>query len=186
MEAVVVRCSKSDEVGAAAARSLRSLSIGFWAASAVIVFLVAPPVRAAIPGQPEAADVKIIESCLTDAQQSKTDPGACIGRVYGACQKASASLSSREECFSRERLVWDAALGRDLGRLTMLLTDDNVKNALRDVEREFAINKLKQCTFDRIAHKNSPDALIAAGRCNTRATARHDLWLLEEINSFSN
>jgi hypothetical protein len=186
MEAVVVLCSGFDEVDAAAARSARSRSIGFRAALAAIAFLVTAPVGAAIPGQPQAADVKVIETCVADAQQSKNDPGACIGRVYGACQKASATLSSSEECFSRERLVWDAALERDLGRLSALLADDSIKTALHDVEREFAINKLKQCTFDRIAHKNSPDALIAAGRCNTRATARHDLWLLEEINSFSN
>jgi hypothetical protein len=54
---------------------------------------------------------------------------------------------------------------------------------LRGAERDFFVAKLGNCTFERIAHKDSPDALVAAALCDVRATARQDLWLIEQINS---
>ena len=72
---------------------------------------------------------------------------------------------------------------RDYAQLTALLTDDIVKQALRDAERDFQIDRLKRCSFERIAHRNTPDALVAAARCNVKAAAQQDLWLLDQINS---
>ncbi len=159
-------------------------SAAVCAVSIAVVALDAGPIRAAIPGQPDAADVKTIESCLSDAQQSKVDPDTCIGRVSTDCQEKATTLAAREECFTRELLVWDNASSRDNGKLTELLTDNSLKQALRESERAFAIDKLRQCTFERIAHRNSADALVAAARCDVRATARRDLWLRQEIDSF--
>ncbi len=149
----------------------------------LLAFAVAP-VYAAIPGQPSAADVKTIEACVADARTAKTDPDACIGRVSGSCLETASTTAEKEACSNRELLVWQAALNRDYAQLTALLTDDSVKQALRDAERDFFVAKLKRCTFDRIAHRDSPDALVAAARCDVKATARQDLWLLDQINSF--
>jgi hypothetical protein len=156
-----------------------------FAVSIAIVSLDSGPVRSAIPGQPDAADVMAIDSCLVEAQKAKADLDTCIGRVSSGCQEKAPTLAAREECFTRELLVWDQALSRDSAKLTGLLIDGSLKEALREAERAFAVDKLRQCTFDRIAHRNSPDALLAAARCDVRTTARHDLWLRQEIDSFT-
>jgi uncharacterized protein YecT (DUF1311 family) len=157
---------------------------------AVLAALIAPaiaagPTYAAIAGQPNSADVKTIEACVADAAATKTDSDACIGRVSGSCLEKAPTTSAKEECSNRELLVWDAALNRDYARLTGLLTDDSVKQALRDAERDFFVAKLKQCTFERIVRKDAPTALAAAAQCNVKATARRDLWVLEQINSLN-
>lgn len=138
---------------------------------------------AAIPGQPKEADVKTIDACLVDAANAKADRDVCIGRVSSKCLESAPTTAAKEECADRELLVWNAALNRDYARLTELLIDDNVKQALRDAERDFFVAKLKKCTFDRLAHRDSPDGLVAASRCDLTATARQDLWLIEEIES---
>jgi uncharacterized protein YecT (DUF1311 family) len=157
---------------------------------ALLAALIAPaiaaaPAYAAIAGQPNSADVKTIEACVADAAAAKTDSDACIGRVSGSCLEKAPTTAAKEECSNRELLVWDTALNRDYARLTALLTDDSVKQALRDAERDFFVAKLKKCTFDRIVHKDSPDGLVAAAQCDVKTTARQDLWLLEQINSFN-
>ena len=154
------------------------------AASMSFVTIVARPTCAAIPGQPKPADVTTIDTCVAGALSAKTDPDACIGRVSSTCLETASTTVQKEECNSRELLVWQAALNRNYNRLMSLLTDDNVKQALRDAERDFFVFELKQCTFDRVAHRDAPDALLTAARCNLRATARQALWLLDEINSF--
>jgi uncharacterized protein YecT (DUF1311 family) len=148
-----------------------------------ILAIVALPAHASIPGQPNSADVKTIEACIADAQAARTDPGACIGRISSKCLEKASTSAATEECSNRELLVWEAALNRDYAQLTALLTDDIVKQALRDAERDFQIDRLKRCSFERIAHRNTPDALVAAARCNARAAAQQDLWLLDQINS---
>jgi uncharacterized protein YecT (DUF1311 family) len=148
-----------------------------------ILAIVALPAYASIPGQPNSADVKTIEACIADAQAARTDPGACIGRISNNCLEKASTSAATEECSNRELLVWEAALNRDYAQLTALLTDDIVKQALRDAERDFQIDRLKRCSFERIAHRNTPDALVAAARCNARAAAQQDLWLLDQINS---
>jgi uncharacterized protein YecT (DUF1311 family) len=145
--------------------------------------IVALSAHAAIPGQPNPADVKAVDSCIVDAAGAKTDPGACIGRVAESCLAGAATNPEREGCNNRELFVWEAALNRDYAQLTSLLTDDGIKQALRDAERAFWIDKLKRCSFDRIAHRDAPDSLLAAARCNLRATGRQDLWVVEQINS---
>ena len=148
-----------------------------------IVAIVALPAYAAIPGQPNSADVKTIDACIADAQAARTDPGACIGRISSNCLEKASTSAAIEECSNRELLVWEAALNRDYAQLTGLLTDDIVKQALRDAERDFLVARSKRCSFERIARQNSPDALVAAARCNVKATAQQDLWLLDQINS---
>ena len=143
----------------------------------------AAPVWGAIPGQPNATDVKTIDACLADAAGAKTDQDVCIGRVSSGCLENALTTAAREECNNREFLVWDSALNRDYAQLTALLTADNAKQALRDAERDFFVSKLKRCTFERLAHNDSPDARVAASRCEVKATARQDLWLIEQINS---
>ncbi len=149
----------------------------------VLAFGVAPA-RAAIAGQPDAADVRTIDACLADAAKTKADPDICVGSVAGGCLKGASTTAAREQCSNRELLVWDAALNRDLAQLTALLGDDNAKRALRDAERDFFVAKLKKCTFERLAHKDSAESLVAAAQCDVRATARQDLWLIDQINSF--
>jgi uncharacterized protein YecT (DUF1311 family) len=139
---------------------------------------------AAIPGQPDAAAVKTIEACLADATKAKTDPDVCIGRVWNDCLANAPTIPAKKECSDRELLVWSAALNRDYLQLTALLTDDILKQALRDAERDFIIAKSKKCTFERLAHKDSSASLMAASRCDVRDTARQDLWLRDQINSF--
>jgi hypothetical protein len=148
-----------------------------------ILAIVALPAQASIPGQPNSADVKTIDACIADAQAARTDPGACIGRISNKCLEKASTSAATEECSNRELLVWEAALNRDYAQLTALLTDDIAKQALRDAERDFQIDRLKRCSFERIAHRNAPDALVAAARCNVRAAAQQDLWLLDQINS---
>jgi uncharacterized protein YecT (DUF1311 family) len=148
-----------------------------------ILAIVALPAYASIPGQPDSADVKTIEACIANAQTAKTDPGACIGRISSQCLEKASTSAGAEECSNRELLVWEAALNRDYAQLTTLITDDSVKQALRDAERDFLIDRLKRCSFERIARRNSPDALVAAARCNVKAAAQQDLWLLDQINS---
>ena len=154
------------------------------AASMSLLTLASRPTCAAIPGQPKPADVKTIDICVADALSAKSDPDACVGRVSSICLATASTTVQKEECNNRELLVWQAALNRDYNRLMSLLADDNVKQALRDAERDFFVFELKQCTFDRIAHRDAPDALLTAARCNLRATARQALWLLDEIDSF--
>ncbi len=149
-----------------------------------VLAIAATPAYAAIAGQPNPADVKTIDSCVVDARTANTDPDSCIGRVSSSCLETASTTAAMEECNNRELLVWRAALNRDYAQLTALLSDDSMKQALRDAERDFFAYELKQCTFDRIAHKDAPDALVAAARCNVKATARQDLWLLDQINSF--
>jgi uncharacterized protein YecT (DUF1311 family) len=148
-----------------------------------ILAIVALPAYAAIPGQPNSADVKTIDACIADALAAKTDPDACIGRISSSCLEKASTSAATEECSNRELLVWEAALNRDYAQLTAVLTDDSVKQALRDAERDFLVDKLKRCSFERIARRNAPDALVAASRCNVKATAQQDLWLLDQINS---
>src|SRR5271163_5362935 len=156
----------------------------------VLVF-AAKPSYADIAGQPNSADVKTIDSCVVDARAAKTDPDVCIGRVSSACLEAASTTPTMETaaktmegCYDRELLVWQQALNRDYAQLTRLVTDDNAKQALASAEREFYIFELKQCTFDRIAHNDAPNALVAASRCNVRDIARQDLWLVNRIDSF--
>jgi uncharacterized protein YecT (DUF1311 family) len=142
------------------------------------------PAPAAIPGQPNEADVKTIDACLADAAKTKSDPDVCIGRVWNDCLGGAQTMAAKQECSNRELLVWDAALNRDYMHLEAFLIDGNAKQALRDAERAYAIAKLKKCTFERLAHKDDPASLVAAARCDVRETARQDLWLLDQINSF--
>jgi uncharacterized protein YecT (DUF1311 family) len=142
------------------------------------------PGSAAIPGQPNPADVKTIDACLADAAKAKSDPDVCIGRIWNDCLGAAQTTAAKKECSERELLVWDAALNRDYMQLEAFLIDANAKQTLRDAERAYAIAKLKKCTFERIAHKDDPASLVAAARCDVRETARQDLWLLDQINSF--
>jgi uncharacterized protein YecT (DUF1311 family) len=150
---------------------------------AALGFAVTPG-RAAIPGQPNPDDVKTIDACVSDARTGKADPDACIGRVSSECLKTASTTIAMEGCNNRELLVWKAALNRDFDRLMARLTDDNTKQTLRDAQRAFFVYDLKQCTFVRIAHEDAPTALVAAAQCNLTATARYDLWLIEQINTF--
>jgi uncharacterized protein YecT (DUF1311 family) len=157
----------------------RSLSV-LSAALIAISGFAAARAYAAIAGRPDATDVKVIDTCLADATTAKSDPDACIGHVSSGCVEIAPTTAAKEKCIERELLVWDAALNRDYAQLTELLTDDSVKQALRDAERDFIIAKLGKCTFERIARKDSADALLAAALCNVKATARQDLWLIEQ------
>jgi uncharacterized protein YecT (DUF1311 family) len=148
------------------------------------LLFAANPGCAAIASQPNPEDVTTIDACVADARAAKTDPDACIGRVFGACAKTASTAPAIEECNDRELRVWQTALNRDYAQLATLLPDDNAKQALRDAERDFLVYQLKQCTFERVAHRDSPDALAAAARCTVKATARQDLWLLDQISSF--
>ncbi|MGD0723628.1 MAG: lysozyme inhibitor LprI family protein [Roseiarcus sp.] len=152
------------------------------AALLAVLTLAAPPAGADIPGQPAAADVALVDSCLAQAAAAKTDADACIGRVEAACAAEAATAAAKRQCSNREYLVWNVALDRDYLRLFAMVADEAAKRALREAEREFAIVKLKRCTFERIARGNSPDALIAASRCEVQATARQDLWLREQVD----
>ena len=105
----------------------------------------APPFRAT-----ETRDVTTIDTCVAGALSAKTDPDACIGRVSSTCLETASTTVQKEECNSRELLVWQAALNRNYNRLMSLLTDDNVKQALRDAERDFFVFKLKQARFHRV------------------------------------
>ncbi len=149
-----------------------------------VLAFASTPTYAAIAGQPNPADVKMIDACVADARIAKTDPDHCIGRASSSCLETASTSTATEECNSRELLVWQAALNRDYSQLTALLTDDSAKQSLRDAERDFLVYELKQCTFERIAHRDAPNALVAAVQCNLKATARQDLWLLEQINFF--
>jgi uncharacterized protein YecT (DUF1311 family) len=157
----------------------RAILIGFLSA-------LTEPGIAAIPGQPAPADVKTIEDCLASVAQDKTDPDACIGKVTAMCQQTASGPASAaaQVCVSRELLVWDSASNRDFAHLSALLADSDTKEALREVQRSFVLFKLKECTFVRIAHKDSADALAAASRCNLKASARYEIWLLDQIDSF--
>jgi hypothetical protein len=139
---------------------------------------------AAIPGQPNPADVKTVETCLADAAKAKNDPDPCIGRVWNDCLGAAQTDAAKKECSSRELLVWEAALNRDYMQLEAFVIDASAKQTLRDAEHSYAVIKLKKCTFERLAHKDDPAALVAAARCEIRETARQDLWLLDQINTF--
>jgi len=139
--------------------------------------------RAAIPGRPAPADAATIDACLSDAAKSKTDPDTCVGRVSSHCAEAATTDAATLECGNREFLVWDDALNRDYAQLAALLSSDNAKQALRDLEREFFVMKLKQCTFDRIARGNTLKAAASSTQCNAEATARQDLWVIQQINS---
>jgi uncharacterized protein YecT (DUF1311 family) len=148
-----------------------------------VLAILALPAYAAIPGQPNPDDVKTIDACIADASAAKTDPDACIGRISSGCLEKAPTSTAMKECSNRELLVWEAALNRDYAQLTALLADDSVKQALREAERDFLLDKLKRCSFERIAHRDAPDALVAAARCDVKATARQDLWLLNQIDS---
>jgi uncharacterized protein YecT (DUF1311 family) len=151
-------------------------------AAALILFASAiAPAAADIPGQPGPADVALVESCLADAAKALADPDGCVGRVSSACAAQATTDPARARCEDRERAVWSAALNRDYERLTALVADAGVKAALRDAERGFVLAKLKTCTFERLARKDSPEALRAASRCDLRATARQDLWIRQQI-----
>jgi uncharacterized protein YecT (DUF1311 family) len=139
---------------------------------------------AAIPGHANPADIKIIDECLADSSKAKADPDICIGRVWNACLGAEQTAPGKEDCGNRELDVWIAALNRDVALLAIFLTDESAKIALREAQREYAVLKLKKCSFERIAHKDDPISLAAAARCDVRETARQDLWLLDQINSF--
>src|SRR5579859_4520822 len=93
----------------------RSLSI-FLAALGVGMLEIAVS-WAAIPGQPNPADVKTVEACLSDAAKAKSDPDTCIGRVWNDCLGAAQTDLAKKECSSRELLVWEAALNRDYAQL---------------------------------------------------------------------
>ena len=162
-------------------QSLRCIRAGFVG----VFILIAVRAFAAIAGQPDAADVKTIDSCLADATTSKSDPDNCIGKFAKSCAEKAATLAATLECNNRELLVWHVALSRDYARLSERLVDVGAKQALGDVERAFLIAKEKLCAFERIAHKNSPDGLAAAARCDLKATARQDLWLIQQVNSFN-
>ena len=160
-------------------------SLMLWAALSCALTIFATPVFAAIAGQPDAADVKTVDACLADAAKTKGDPDICIGHVSNDCMANAQATATKEACSSRELLVWTAALNRDFAQLMTLLTDDNAKRVLRDAQRDFFVATLKRCTFERLAHKDSAASLVAAGQCDVRATAQQDLWLLEQIGSFS-
>jgi hypothetical protein len=160
----------------------RRSPIAAAAALFVLLALAAPPAGAVIPGQPVAADVELVDSCLAQAAAAKSDADACIGRVEAGCAAEAATAAAKRQCSNREFLVWNMALDRDYLRLTALVADGAARQALREAEREFAVAKLKRCTFERIARGNSPDALIAASRCEVQATARQDLWLREQVD----
>ena len=149
------------------------------------VLAAATPGFAAIGGQPNPADVQTIDACVGDAMTAKSDPGACIGAVSGPCLKSASTTAAMAQCSNREFLVWQAALNRDSARLMTRLPDDHAKQMLREVQRAFFVYELQQCTFERTAHKDAPPALVAAARCQARASARYDLWLIEQINAFA-
>jgi uncharacterized protein YecT (DUF1311 family) len=154
----------------------RAVAIGALSAAGTTAY-------GAIPGQPNPDDVKTIDVCMANASKTSTDPDTCIGQVTTTCLKNSPSATAKQ-CTDREFLVWEAALNRDYAQLNAFLADDGVKQALRDEQRDFIIARLKKCTFERIAHKNAPESLAAAAQCNVKATARQELWVLEQINSF--
>ncbi len=144
----------------------------------------ATPGFAAIGGQPDPAAVQTIDACVGDAMTAKSDPEACIGRVSSPCLKSASTTTAMQQCDNREFLVWQAALNRDYAQLMTRLTDDHAKQTLREVQRAFFVFKLQRCTFERTAHKDAPTALVAAARCQADATARFDLWLIEQIKGF--
>jgi uncharacterized protein YecT (DUF1311 family) len=147
-------------------------------------FIVAAQASGAIPGQPHPDDVQTIDACMANASKSNVGSDTCIGQVTGACLKSAPASAAIKQCSDREYLVWDAALNRDSATLMGFLVETNVKQALRDEQHDFIIGRLKRCTFERIAHKDSPDSLAAADLCNVKATAREELWVLEQISSF--
>jgi uncharacterized protein YecT (DUF1311 family) len=162
--------------------SIRLLSIFVVALGAATLDIA--PSWAAIPGEPNAADVKTVETCLADAAKAKSDPDTCIGRVWNDCLAAAQTDPAKKACSSREFTVWKAALNRDYTQLDAFIIDADVKQTLRDAQRAYAVLMLKKCTFERLAHNQDPAALVAAARCEIRETARQDLWLLDQINSF--
>ena len=149
-----------------------------------VLWLLSEPAFSAIPGRPDAADVRMIEACLGDARKDKSDPDACIGRVAAACEQTATGPSAEQGCVDRELLVWDDASNSDFEQLSARLPDNDSKQALRDVQRASLLAKLKQCTFARTAHKDSREAVKASARCNLKATARYDMWLRDMIDSF--
>jgi hypothetical protein len=156
----------------------------FRGAFAIFAF-TALPAYAIIPGQPDPADVKVIDECLTSVADTKTDPNSCIGRVSKGCIEKASNVAAIKECSNRETLVWNAKEIRDYAQLTKLLSNDSTTQALREAERSYVVAKLKKCTFERISHKNS-ESLASEAQCEASATARQDLWLTEQINSFKN
>jgi hypothetical protein len=139
---------------------------------------------AVIPGQPDPADVHIVEQCVADAQKDKADPDRCIGKVSAACRQTATGLSAAETCVNRELVVWSAAANKHFDQLDRLLSDNDAKQALREAQRSDGLAKLKECTFVRLVHKDSSAALAASAMCNLVAVARFDLWLVDQINSF--
>lgn len=101
------------------------------------------------------------------------------------CQQTASgpAAAAAQVCISRELLVWNSASNRDFARLNALLTDSDAKEALREVQRSFVLFKLKECTFVRIARKDPADALAAGSRCNLKATARYEIWLLDQVDA---
>jgi uncharacterized protein YecT (DUF1311 family) len=128
--------------------------------------------------------VQTIDACVSDAMTAKSAPEACIGRVSSPCLKSASTTTAMEQCNNREFLVWQDALNRDYAELMTRLTDDHAKQMLREVQRAFFVFELQRCTFERTAHNDAPPALVAAARCQANATARYDLWLIEQINAF--
>jgi uncharacterized protein YecT (DUF1311 family) len=160
-------------------------SLAVWAILFGFLSALTEPGIAAIPGQPAPADVKTIEDCLASVEKDKTDPDACIGKVTAMCQQTASgpAAAAAQVCISRELLVWNSASNRDFARLNALLTDSDAKEALREVQRSFVLFKLKECTFVRIARKDPVDALAAGSRCNLKATARYEIWLLDQVDA---
>jgi hypothetical protein len=152
---------------------------------AIFVFAAAPA-YAIVAGQPDSVDAKVIDECLTSVADAKADPNGCIGRVSKGCLEKASDVAAIKECSNRESLVWNAREIRDYAQLTKLLRDDSVTQVLREAERSYVIAKLKKCTFERISHKNSAKSLASEAECEATSTARQDLWLTEQIDSFKN
>jgi uncharacterized protein YecT (DUF1311 family) len=179
MEGKAMKFCRAGRVGSVQRLGLQSFTLSAFVLASVV------SAQAAIPGQPDVADVQTLVGCQDDAAAHNEDGAKCIGVVSTQCAKANPSAASSRACSERELLVWKSMIEQDLAGLRKALTNPKLRDALNDVQRSFYAAKSNKCDFERNAHGDSPDAVATAFQCDVQQTARHELWLRSQLKSLT-
>jgi uncharacterized protein YecT (DUF1311 family) len=131
---------------------------------------------------PDAKDVAVINSCLTELKKTDSAPekyeAACLLKVADPCMgadPASASDGRQIKCLDRERLVWDKIIN-DSYKSLMKAIEPEQANKLREVQKVWTHSRDVTCEFFYDYFQGSMAYPMMAS-CNNRETARRALYL---------
>ena len=167
--------------------------------SAALLLLLSFALPATAQPAPRAADRALIDTCL---QKEKDTPERCIGLVYKGCTDApgGSTTAGLGYCAQRETQVWQEKmqaslrqlLAGPLGRTQAEPWNRPAENKreravpgadiIDDMQRAWLAWRAKMCDTAAMQYEGGSLSRVIYGDCIFRETARHALWLAQQVD----